>query len=75
MNTETETLLAFTKVNEGEGNEHKEVPELSEETNRHVKNKHVAIVDSQEVERLIEALENDDSLYVHRNQIVSFKLC
>ena len=75
MNTESKTLLAFTKVNEGESNEHEEMPHLSEETYRHVKNKHVVIVDSQEVERLIEALENDDCLYVHRKQIITFKLC
>jgi hypothetical protein len=65
MNTESKTLLAFTKVNEGESNENEEMPQLSEKTNRHIKNKHVVIVDSQEIERLIEALENDDCLYVH----------
>ena len=41
---------------------------------RHVKDKHVAIVNSQEVERLIEALNNDNGLKVHGNQVIAFEL-
>jgi len=50
MNSETETLFNFAKVNKGETNENEEWNQHSEESVRHVENKHVVIVDSQEVE-------------------------
>lgn len=50
MNSETETLFNFAKVDKGETNENEEWNQHSEESVRHVENKHVVIVDSQEVE-------------------------
>lgn len=50
MNSETETLFNFTKVNKRKGNKNEEWNQHSEESVGHVENEHIAIVDSQEVE-------------------------
>lgn len=50
MNSETETLFNFANVNKGETNENEEWNHHSDESVRHVENKHVVIVDSQEIE-------------------------
>ena len=68
-------MFNFTKINEGEGNENKEWNEHLEESVRHVENEHVAIIYSQEIEWLIEALDDNDCLQIHWKQIISFKLC
>jgi len=62
MNSKSYTLFNFTKINEGEGNENKEWYEHPNESIWHIENKHVAIIDSQEIEWLIEALEDNNSL-------------
>jgi len=55
-------LFNFSKINEGEGNENKEWHKHRDKSMWHVENKHVAIVDSHEIEWLIEALDDNNSL-------------
>ena len=74
MNSYTNTLLYFAKCNEAESDEYKEWNKHSNKMVRHVKNEHVTIIDSHEVERLVETLDNYNCLQIHGCQVISFKL-